>query len=37
MVLGEPDRYTQNNETRAPAYTVHKSKFKMDKRFKYKS
>ena len=35
MVLGELDSYMQKNETRAPTYTIHKNKFKVDKRFKY--
>ena len=26
----------KKNETRSPAYTIHKNKFKVDKRFKYK-
>ena len=26
----------QKNETRAPTYTIHKNKFKVDKRLKYK-
>ena len=37
MVLGHLDCYMQNNETRAPTYTIHKNKFKVDKRFKQKS
>ena len=35
MVLGDLDSYMQKNETRAPTYTIHKNKFKVDKRFKY--
>ena len=35
MVLGDLDRYMQKNETRSPAYTIHKNKFKVDKRLKY--
>ena len=31
MVLGDLDSYMQKNETRSPAYTIHKNKFKMDK------
>ena len=27
----------KKNETRPPTYTIHKNKFKVDKRFKYKS
>ena len=27
MVLGELDSYVQKNETRAPAYTIHKNEF----------
>ena len=27
----------KKNETRSPTYTIHKNKFKMDKRLKYKS
>ena len=37
MVLGDLDRYMQKNETRLLTYTIHKNKFKMDKRLKYKS
>ena len=37
MVLGELDSYVQKNETRSPTYAIHKNKFKMDKRLKYKS
>ena len=36
MVLGELDSYMQKKETRSPTYTIHKSKFKADKRLKYK-
>ena len=32
MVLGELDSYMQKNETRSPAYIIHKNKFKVDKR-----
>ena len=28
MVLGDLDRYMQNNETRPAAYTIHKNKLK---------
>ena len=37
MVLGDLDSYVQKNETRSPAYTIHKKKFKVDKRLKCKS
>ena len=37
MVLGDLDSYMQKNDTRAPTYTIHKNKFKVDKRLKYKS
>ena len=37
MVLGDLDSYVQKNETRSPTYTIHKNKFKMNKRLKYKS
>ena len=37
MVLGELDSYMQKNKTQAPTYTIHKNKFKVDKRLKYKS
>ena len=37
MVLGDLDSYMQKNETGSPTYTIHKNKFKVDKRFKYKS
>ena len=37
MVLGDLDSYVQKNETRSPTYTIHKSKFKVDKRLTYKS
>ena len=33
MALGELDSYMQKNETQAPAYTIHKNKFNVDKRF----
>ena len=36
MVLGDLDSYMQKNETRAPTYTLHKNKLKMDKGLKYK-
>ena len=36
MVLGELDSYMQKNETQSPTYTIHKNKFKVDKRLKYK-
>ena len=36
MVLGDLDSYMQKNETQSPTYTRHKSKFKVDKRLKYK-
>ena len=32
MVLGDLDSYMQKNETQSPAYTIHKNKFKVDKR-----
>ena len=37
MVLGDLDSYMQKNETRVPTYTIHKNKFKVHKRLKYKS
>ena len=37
MVLGDLDSYMQENETQSPTYTIHKNKFKVDKRLKYKS
>ena len=37
MVLGDLDNYMQKNETRSPTYAIHKNKFKIDKRLKYKS
>ena len=37
MVLGDLDSYMQKNKTRPPTYAIHKNKFKMDKRLKYKS
>ena len=37
MVLGDLDSYVQKNETRSLTYAIHKHKFKMDKRLKYKS
>ena len=36
MVLKELDSYMHKNETQAPSCTIHKNKFKVDKRFKYK-
>ena len=35
MVLGDLDNYMRKNETRLPTCTIHKNKFKVDKRFKY--
>ena len=37
IVLGDLDKYMEKNETRSPTYSIHKNKFKMDKRLKYKS
>ena len=37
MVLEDPDKYMQKNETRPPTYTIHKNKLKIDKRVKNKS
>ena len=37
MVLADLDSYVQKYETRSPTYTIHKNKFKMDTRLKYKS
>ena len=37
MVLGVLDSFMQKNETQSPTYAIHKNKFKMDKRLKYKS
>ena len=37
MVLGDWDSYVQKNETQSPTYAIHKNKFKVDKRLKYKS
>ena len=37
MVLGDLDTYMQKNETRSPTYTIHKNKFKVDKKCKCKS
>ena len=31
------ESYMKKNETQSPTYTIHKNKFKVDKRFKYKS
>ena len=36
MVLGDLDSYMQKNETRSLTYAIHKNKFKVDKRLKYK-
>ena len=36
MVLGDLESYMQKNENRSPTYTIHKNKFKVDKRLKYK-
>ena len=36
MVLGDLDSYVQKNETRSPTYAIHKKKFKVNKRPKYK-
>ena len=35
MVLENLDSYVQKNEIRSPTYTIHKNKFKVDKRLKY--
>ena len=32
MVLGELDSYMRKNETQSATYTIHKNKFKVDKR-----
>ena len=37
IVLGDLDSYVQKSEIRSPTYTIHKNKFKKDKRLKYKS
>ena len=37
MVLGDLDSYMKKNETQSSTYTIHKNKFKVDKRLKYKS
>ena len=37
MVLGDLDSYVQKNETPSPTYAIHKNKFKLDKKLKYKS
>ena len=37
MVLGDLDSHVKKNESRSPTYTIHKNKFKVDKRFKQKS
>ena len=37
MVLGDLDSDMQKNEIQLPIYTIHKNKFKVDKRLKYKS
>ena len=34
MVLGELDSYIQKKENQSPTYTIHKNKFKVDKRLK---
>ena len=36
MVLEKLDSYMQKNETQSPTYTIHKNKFKVGKRIKYK-
>ena len=36
MVLGDLDSYVQKNETQSRTYTIHKNKFKVNKRLKYK-
>ena len=36
MAFGDLDRYVQKNETQSPTYTIHRKKFKVDKRLKYK-
>ena len=35
MVLGDLDSHVQKSETRSPTYTIHKNKFKGNKRLKY--
>ena len=35
MVLGDLDSHVKKNESRSPTYTIHKNKFKVDKRLKY--
>ena len=35
--LRDLDSYMQKNETQSPTHTIHKNKFKVDKRLKYKS
>ena len=35
--VGRAGQIYAKNETQAPTYTIHKNKFKVDKRFKYKS
>ena len=37
MALGALDSDMQTNETRPPTYTIHKNKFKVDKRLIFKS
>ena len=37
MLLGDLDSYVQKNETQSPTDTIHKNKFKVDKRPKNKS
>ena len=34
MVLGDLDSYMHKKETRSPTYTIHKNKFKINKRLK---
>ena len=36
MVLGDLDSGMQKNEAQSPTYPIHKNKFKVDKRLKYK-
>ena len=36
MVLGALDSYLQKNEIRSLTYAIHKNKFNVDKRLKYK-
>ena len=37
MALGELNNYMQKNESSSPTYIIHKNKFKMYKKLKYKS